>query len=275
MSLASTAHALFNECVCALALTAKQLARLQTLLDKYDRPLESIIDRTDRGERLYPLDIICRAAEYGLDGNESKPQTLSMRQQFDYDQMLQVMNSAYDRLLTIARIKNTAERNAALEVFEKELHEISKATESKTRQVLAVLTKKGRSQLFTDKLQAMMMPAIEAAMQVEQKDQFRREFWQLALALRKYHQQHQKYPEQLQQLVRNLLPRFPRISLRANLCIINQTPTDFCFTLLDKIAWITRVLMDLSPLRNHTMIWRSLPLIVAPWLPNRSQYPNN
>ena len=210
ISLGSTTHPLFNECVCSPSLKAKELARLETLLDKHDRPLDSMIDMTDRGERLYPLDIICGAAEYGLDGNETKPQTLSKRQQFDYDQMLQEMNSAYDRLLTIARIKNTAERNAALEIFDKELRELSKATESKTRQALAVLTKKGRSQLFTDKLQGMMMPAIDAAMKVEQRDQFRRELWQLALALQKYRQLHQKFPEQLQRLVPQFIATIPQ-----------------------------------------------------------------
>jgi hypothetical protein len=205
----SFAHSLFNQLMMLTPLNTKQTERVAALVSKHDTLLESMLEATDRRERLIAIDIICRAAEFGLDGTEEKTQPFRKRQEFDYELMLAQLNAAYDRLLEAGRIKNQAERMKAIDQFDTDLNSAKKATQNKAHQVLASLSKEGRSKLFADQLQAMMMPAIDTAMDIERKDQMRRELWQVAIALRQYHQQIGKYPLDLKELSPQFLPKVP------------------------------------------------------------------
>lgn len=209
ISMSSSMHLLFNLILMTESLTATQLTRIESLVNKYDLLRETMIEATDQRERLFAIDIICRAAEFGLDGSEEKPLPLGKRQQFDYDLMLNQLNEGYDKLLTLARIENREDRLQAIKLFNDELYAVKKASESKVHEALAALSKAGRSKLFADRLQAVLMPAMDAAMDVEQKDQMRRELWQVAIALRKYREQHGKYPAELQQLTPQFLAKIP------------------------------------------------------------------
>ena len=205
----SLMHTLFNQLQMLETLSSKQTDQLAELFNKYYLPPHSMLETVDRYERLFTLDIICQSAEFGIDGKPDKPQPLSKRQQFDYDLMLNQLNACYDRLLAAARIENRAARLQAIEKLNDEVYETKKASESKTNEILAVLTKAGRSKLFADRLQGLMLPAIDAAIDAEHKDGTRRELWRLGIALRKFHTKHGKYPAKLEQLVPQFIAAVP------------------------------------------------------------------
>ncbi len=206
-------HPLFNQLLMLESLRSEQTEQLAELLKKHSHAPRSMLETIDRYERLYMLDIICQAAEFGIDGKPDKPQLLSKRQQFDYDLMLNQLNGCYDRLLAAARIENRVARLQAIEKLNDEVDETKKKSENKANELLAVLTKAGRSKLFADRLQGLMLPAIDAALDAEHKDGTRRELWLLAIALRKYHVKHGKYPAQLNQLVPQFIAAVPNDQL--------------------------------------------------------------
>jgi len=209
-AMASSMHSLFNHLTMLETLQTKQCDRIEALFNRYYVPAPSIIELTDRDERLYAIDTICNAAEFGLEGTPAKPLPLKKRQQFDYDLMLTQLNNCYDRLLAAARIEKQENRIQAINELNDEVYQTKKASESKATEFLATLSKQGRSKLFADRMQALFLPAMDAAMEVELKDQMRRELWQVAIALRKYRQQNGNYPSELKLLSPQFLATIPR-----------------------------------------------------------------
>ncbi len=72
-AMASSMHSLFNHLTMLETLQAKQCERIEALFNRYYVPAPSIIELTDRDERLYAIDAICNAAEFGLEGTPAKP----------------------------------------------------------------------------------------------------------------------------------------------------------------------------------------------------------
>lgn len=201
---------LFNQLALSASLKQPQLERLQKLLDTY-YPIQKapFADIIDRDQRRIMIELVCRTAEFGDARNEKTPAPLTTRQTWDYDFILNHCNSYFDRLVEMMRIENSAERMAALDKYEDELHELSKKAKSPANKAMLSLTKTGRSSLLADNFVVPLAPAHKLIDQAEQRNLMRRELCQLSIALGKYRLKHGQFPKSLDQLAPNFLASIP------------------------------------------------------------------
>jgi hypothetical protein len=203
-------HNLVNELAFSGKLTAKQIERVQKLIEKnYPAGKETFAECIDQGERFVMIESICRFAEFGPGGDEQKPLPLRTRQNLDYDLMLSICHKHYDRLAEIARIEDREKQAQAFSELEKQLGELSKKAKSPGNAVMNFLSKTKRSEQVADILMALLTPALDAAIQAGVKNSMRRDLWLLSLALEKYRRKHGQFPKSLDQLSPEFLAKIP------------------------------------------------------------------
>ena len=205
-------------------LTAEQARRFQADLREL-APLPDMIDKIDEAERFMVLDAVTSMARDGfaaLDGmtdsgdwesgveRRGSQRTGSMM--LNWDEILLMLNTHYDRLVEAGRIADRPERGQAVDELSEAMEEEFERGRNLASLAKSFLTK-GPRKTVTEKigqiLLALMTPALSAALQAEDRAVITFQLTDVALALAAYRADHGRYPERLEQLIPKYLEEVP------------------------------------------------------------------
>jgi hypothetical protein len=143
-------------------------------------------------------------------GGDELPSHLISVISIDWNHVLREMNRRYDKLEAAARLATWEDRSAAMEQLDQEFGQISADfADSPARWLAALVSREQRSQLVSDVAAALLLPAISAACEAEDRGNMKLSLVQLAAALALHRAEQGAYPEKLESLVPGVLPQLP------------------------------------------------------------------
>jgi hypothetical protein len=205
-------------------LTAEMSRKIYQGLDSLPQ-MHKTADCLDIGERFIYLDSVqefCRESPSSLKKslgiylqNTVIDKMLSDMAQssIDWDLILRMGNSMYDRSIEASRKATRFERMAACAAIEKEFYESAKRAKDQKRMVLNVLLGNKRkilSEQIGTILNAILFPAMSASINAVDKGAMQPEVTKLDFALAAYRADHGKYPKKLAELHPQYAPEIPK-----------------------------------------------------------------
>ncbi|MHC4399356.1 MAG: hypothetical protein ACYTG0_06735 [Planctomycetota bacterium] len=204
-------------------LDRKQAARFLADLDGLP-PASDVTEKVDVCERYMLLDSVTAVARRGpgafnsLTGSAG-PSPLAT-QLFggaaallcDWDQVLRMGNSAYDRLVSAMREPDSHRRRKALDEFEEELWRTAAAAgdwKSVATSLLSETPRAAVSRRIGNVFISLLLPAVQAGAVAEERSKVTLEMTQVAMALAAYRSEHGEYPRRLARLVPEYLEEIP------------------------------------------------------------------
>jgi hypothetical protein len=205
-------------------LTDEQARRFQADLRELD-PLPNMVDKIDCAERFTLLDAVTSMARDGfaaLDGlSDSGDWQSQVEEQvsqrtghlmFDWDELLRMVNTHCDQWVEAGRIADRVQRAEAVNELDAAMEEECRRSLQPGSLAKSFLTK-GPRKTATENvgkiLLALMMPALSASLQAEDRGVMTLQLTEVALALAAYRADHGSYPETLEQLVPEYLEQVP------------------------------------------------------------------
>jgi hypothetical protein len=200
-------------------LTAKRIAGMRDDLAKLPR-MPTAADMIDFGERLEFLDAVSSLARGGTKsfaslGDSEKPDTPESiinsigRAAVDWNAVLRMGNSWYDRGVAAARKPTRAERLSAADEITKDFHETAEKAKSVGLSSL-FSPRRAISQRIGLSLLALMMPDSQPVCEAEDRSTMHRQVHGLAFALAAYHADRGTYPEKLAELMPKYVSEIPK-----------------------------------------------------------------
>jgi hypothetical protein len=205
------------------SLTAGQRATLRKELQQLP-PMRSMAHALGQGERLMYLDSVCWIARRGASAmkrltgmiTETPPGMADLLANvagdvlIDWNVPLKVGNEWYDRYVKAAAITDAKERLKALAEIEADV----KAAAARSRDAGSVLglffsPRLSASQKMADVFIALLLPALNAALSAEHRNEAKLTLVKLGLALADYRDQHQRFPNSLDQLAPQYVEKIP------------------------------------------------------------------
>ena len=178
-------------------------------------PASSSVQAIDQGERLFYLDTVMHLAKgKGLGGvledlGIPSEGEVVFRAKIDWNTLLRKGNVWYDELVAAAKLPSREKRNAAFDRIDQKLAQISLRSKHPSAWVGSVLSSKRRTEMASDILLSLTLPAVSAAFSSEDRTSTQLELTRLAAALAVYRAEQGAYPEQLAELVPGVLSKLP------------------------------------------------------------------
>jgi hypothetical protein len=198
-------------------LSARQAASMREDLAKLP-PLPVMADKIDLGERFIFLDCVAMLAREGLSslnnlvnlvhGNKKSDGILTSaldavgRSAVDWDHILRMGNSWYDRMVAAGRKPTRPERQEAFRKIDEDIRKLAAEVRDPKSIALSLLggTRKAISERLGQMLVALVLPAISGATNAEDRGTMQLELTKLAFALAAYRADHGSYPAELTDL---------------------------------------------------------------------------
>jgi hypothetical protein len=211
-------------------LTEKQAKQFQADLGKLTS-MPRMVDKLSTAERFMYLDVVSSLAQGGSDdlfgnlggvgiasgGNQlangiKKVLTQSM---LDWDEVLRSGNEMYDKMEKAAGNSSRAERLKAFGRLNEELKQSTIRARATFRNPLSIaaalfLSRKAKGRLMGGILNSLLLPALNQAMEAEDRSTTRLQLAQTAYALAGYRAKFGSYPQGLSQLAPKYIPKVPR-----------------------------------------------------------------
>ena len=140
-------------------------------------------------------------------GAQTGPLKLLAGAAMDWDLILTITNSWYDKLVKAMEIESYSERETAIAATEAELNKL--AGPGAGAAVASVFSRKARSEYMAHVLGSLLLPAISAASVAEDRTNLDRQLMQTAAALAVFKQKNDTYPASLAELTPKLLDDVP------------------------------------------------------------------
>jgi hypothetical protein len=193
-------------------------------------PMPKMADILDVSERWVFLDCVEMMAVKGVDsisvlsGNgvhrkdgdnplESFLQS-NLTSGLDWDAILRMGNTWYDRIVETSRMPHRAERVEAEKKLNDEISKMAKEAKSFKSVGNSLMTGESLHTILSKKiggiLLALLTPALNAANQAEERGKVYSDLSQVALALDAYHSDHDNYPDRLADLAPKYLTELPK-----------------------------------------------------------------
>jgi acetyl esterase/lipase len=204
-------------------LTPAQIAKMRADLDQLP-PMPKMVEKIDVAERFMYLDCVGMIARRGVSslseltgGSEPKSMVKSLIDStagavIDWDQVLRMGNSWYDRLADACRKPTYAARQRALGKLDNDLRKLAAATKDWQSLGLSMLGS-GRnaiSERLGNVFVSLLLPAISSATRAEDRGAMQFELIRLAFALAAYHADHGGYPAKLADLAPQYVAQVPQ-----------------------------------------------------------------
>jgi hypothetical protein len=203
-------------------LDAGQIAKMRADLDAL-APLPRMVDKIDTAERFMFLDCTLLVAEGGLSevmaltsGAPAATQKSLLdslvRTSVDWDVPLRVGNSWYDRLVAAGRLPTYAERKKAANKIDEDIKAMAKSAKDPATLALSLLAapREAVSERIGQVLVALLLPAVQAAEQAEDRINMQLTVTKLGFALAAYRVDHNSYPPALADLVPKYVKELPK-----------------------------------------------------------------
>jgi hypothetical protein len=205
-------------------LKAEQLTKMRNDLDQLP-PMPKMVDKIDPSERFTFLDAVAFTAREGLssfpavtgDGNVKQKGVVpslvdSVGSVVDWDVVLRMGNSWYDRLADAYRKPPRAERKAALEKLDEEIRKVAAAARDWKSLAASVLGlgRQAVSERVGQVFVALFLPALSTCANAEDRGMMQFELTKLAFALAAYRADNGSYPEKLADLMPKYVAEVPK-----------------------------------------------------------------
>ena len=160
------------------------------------------------------LDELTGSAATGNDGLENIVYGLA-GSLIKWDDVLNRANSWYDRIYGVTQIEEPAARRAAFSAVDADLEKtIAKAKDPTGLAASLLFGGKSPSDIATEQigttLIALLLPAMNAAVSAEDQMHMRLRLSQVAIAVERYKRDNDAYPDKLETIVPEYLPKIPR-----------------------------------------------------------------
>ncbi|MFP4054121.1 MAG: hypothetical protein ACLFV7_09685 [Phycisphaerae bacterium] len=189
-------------------------------------PLPGMAEAIDEGERFFALDTVMMFLRDGISvekimavssGSETSTKSLP-RWLIDYDQLLKRFNDMYDRQVAIARADSPGQRAELAGKFEEDMKalktRVDTAYVAKQIALAAVshrdIRRKRTTQVLGDLLVGILMPALERASDMHNRQQLTVDVVRVGLAMRLYLAENGRLPAKLTALSPKYLKKVPR-----------------------------------------------------------------
>jgi hypothetical protein len=177
-------------------------------------PFANVANCVDQMERMSGLDAVVHMKMYGsgqlqFGGGGSDETSPVDYLSIDWNVALKKLNQAYDEAAAAMRLPPGDQRQQALNQFSANLEADAGSVRQPSRLISALLSRSARSDVAGSIIQAMMLPAIEAALAAEERTNSMSLLTPVAAALAAYRAEHGDYPEKLEELVPGILPALP------------------------------------------------------------------
>lgn len=188
-------------------------------------PAADIAKSFDQGERLYFLDAIIDYRRKGIGtfvaenfrfdletGEPKKPDwttPLLNPISADWNVGLAAGNRWYDRLAAAARLPKFADRKREFSNLGTEIGSRESSLGTPGDWIIAAFSRNKRNEMLTTAMIAALSPAFYATLEAQDRGTATLELTQLAAALAVYRAEHGEYPERLDELVPDILPKLP------------------------------------------------------------------
>jgi hypothetical protein len=205
-------------------LNAKQRTALRAELENLPR-MSSMADKLDQGERLMYMDSVCWLAREGASkikdlaslstapaGAADGIANLIGGALFDWDVPLRIGNKWYDRFVAAARIEDPVKRVEAINAIENDLKTLVAGVRDTSPSAWAALIFSPRASMSKkvgDAMVSLLLPALEAALAAEHRNQTKHTVLLLSLALAEYRDEHKTFPEKLDELAPKYVKTIP------------------------------------------------------------------
>lgn len=198
-------------------LTAAQAEKMRDELAKLS-PLPKMADKLDVSERFVFLDLLATCHRQGFDSlslSKSSPAKATVtslderaRASLDWDVMLRMGNSWFDRIVAASRKSTRSKKLAEIDNLERELKALS-ASNSDPRTIAVSFLLDRRSELIGNIYICLMLPALFATINAEDRGTTQEELIELGFALEAYRADRGSFPQQLDDLAPRYVARLP------------------------------------------------------------------
>jgi hypothetical protein len=177
-------------------------------------PLPNMVEKIDTSERFLFLDLVAGMARDGFDsmsGSPSEspvPKDAYVRATLDWDQILRMGNSWYDRMVVAGRKPARADREAEFVKIDKDLNEELKRHRDWMAMATTILFDK-RSEQIGYIFISLMLPATRAAVNAQNRGEMQADLIRLGFALAAYRADHGSYPQKLGELTAQYIAKVP------------------------------------------------------------------
>jgi acetyl esterase/lipase len=204
-------------------LTPRQIARMRADLDKLP-PMAKMVDKINVGERFTYLDCVGMVARERLslptnltDG--SKPRSMfesladaTAREAVDWDHVLRMGNSWYDRMADACGKPTRAQRQSALGKIDDDVRKLTATIKDRKSLYLSLLggVRYAVSERIGQFFVSLLLPDASSCARAVDRSAMRFDLTRLAFALAAYHADRSAYPEKLADLVPQYVADVPK-----------------------------------------------------------------
>lgn len=186
-------------------------------------PLKSMADTFDRYERLSYADAVLAMAT----GRNNAVGTLGedISDVADWDIALREGNEYFDRIVDAAKIPQRDIRAEVIATIDKELEERAASNKSVSTRISAALSKEERSKAMSNVMLCNLFPSIKVSLVADERGVTKRRLTIVAAALALHRFEEGSYPDNLEQLVPEIIKELP-IDLYSGRQFIYQRKVD-------------------------------------------------
>lgn len=204
-------------------LASAQIARLRVDLDTLP-PMPRMVDKIDVAERFFYLDCAGMVARHGVSslamltgGSQPKSPVKSLVDStvtaaVEWDHVLRMGNSWYDRMTDAFAKRTRAERQVALRKIDDDIHKLATRAKDWPWLGLSMLgnPRETVSNWVGQVLVCLLLPAVSGGANAEDRGTMRFDLTKLAFALAAYHADRGAYPAKLADLVPKYAAKIPK-----------------------------------------------------------------
>jgi hypothetical protein len=201
------------------------LAQARRMMDQFQSldPLPSMAEKIDIGERFMYADVVCCLARGdtgalemtggGASSVVGKALKSAAGVMIDWDLILRRGNAWYDRMVQTARIPTYAQRVRAEEALDEEIQAVARDIKDPWKVAGSFLLGKSprrvASESISNVLAALLLPAVNAACKVEDRQKTQEHLTVIGFALAAYRAENGAYPERLADLAPQTIAQVP------------------------------------------------------------------
>ena len=179
----------------------------------------SIVDSVDRSERFVFLDTVSYVARNGLGsldelggpGDETGRTLLNLisTNSIDWDEVLKNGNRWFDQSVEAMRIEDDLKRIERLGELNQQMKDMFRRTQKPQFLARSVFSRSQRSQLVSDVMLSLMLPALNQVVEADAKIKVRLELQRLGFAIAEFQADNSRLPAELSELVPEYITKVP------------------------------------------------------------------
>lgn len=218
---------------------SEELAREMHRFYANHTPRDNMRPAIDRWERLMfvtaVLEMSGRRKSASTDpnspANQLGPFAALANLAIDWDLLLEIGNQWYDEIVAAMELSTHEKRQAALDAFDAKISQQTKITAGKV--IGSAVSRTSRSKNMGNVLSGLLLPAVTAAIDAEDRANAMLQLHQVAVALAVYRLENGEYPDSLDTLVPTLVDQLP-VDVYDNALVYQKTKDGFLLYSLGK-----------------------------------------